>query len=270
MARPTPSSRACAATMFVALACAALVPAAAAQSPEPQRDPVASATAGDRPERDYLFGQPRGAFGVRAGWLFASAGSDVFDFVTDQLTLDKSSFNAPNLAVEVDFAVTPRLDVVAGIESSYTTTDSEYRDFVDNSGLPIEQTTSLRQFSIVGSVRYALTPKGRRVSRYAWIPRTFVPYVGAGGGVMKYDFKQDGDFIDFVDMGVFTDRFQSEGWAPSFHAFGGADVRVFRSLYVTVEGRYTWATADLEPDFVDFEPIDLSGFRCTAGIRVGF
>jgi hypothetical protein len=36
------------------------------------------------------------------------------------------------------------------------------------------------------------------------------------------------------------------------------------------EGRYTWASDDLEGDFVGFDPIDLSGLRLSAGINFVF
>jgi hypothetical protein len=37
-----------------------------------------------------------------------------------------------------------------------------------------------------------------------------------------------------------------------------------------VEGRYLWSDADLDGDFVSFEPIDLSGARIGAGISFSF
>jgi hypothetical protein len=64
--------------------------------------------------------------------------------------------------------------------------------------------------------------------------------------------------------------FQSKGWAPSAHAFGGVDLQLYRRLYVQLEGRYTWAKGDLDSDFIDFDPIDLAGFRSTAGVSVLF
>jgi hypothetical protein len=39
----------------------------------------------------------------------------------------------------------PRIDVVGGVEYSRASTRSEYRDFVDNQRLPIEQDTSLEE-----------------------------------------------------------------------------------------------------------------------------
>ena len=97
----------------------------------------------------------------------------------------------------------PRLDAVVGFDVARSSTPSEYRNFVDNKFLPIEQTTSLRQINITGSVKFALTPRGQRISQFAWIPRTVTPYVGAGGGLVSYDLKQTGDFVDFQDNHVF-------------------------------------------------------------------
>lgn len=242
-----------------------VVPPASAQSAAPP-----DARAEVRPRADYMFGQPRYSFAFRGSWFVASAGSDIYDFVTKQLTIEKSAFNAPGVEFEFGFSVTPRLDVAVAFDTAFSSADSEYRDYIDNSGQPIEQTTSLRRVGFFGTAKYALTPRGRRVSRFAWVPAGVVPYVGGGGGLTKYDFKQTGDFVDFADLSVFSDTFQAEGWAPTAHALGGVDIRVYRHLYVNLEARYVWSSGDLGDDFVDFEPIDLSGVRIGGGIRVVF
>ena len=41
-------------------------------------------------------------------------------------------------------------------------------------------------------------------------------------------------------------------------------------LYVTAEARYRWSKADLEDDFVGFDPIDLAGAAISGGIRYMF
>ncbi len=219
---------------------------------------------------DFMLGKPRGSIGIRGSWVFPRAGSDLFDFVTEQLTLDKSDFNAPGIGADLTLALTPRVDTQIGFSWNRTSAPSEYRDFVDNDFLPIEQSTSLKTVELTGSIRFSLTPPGRAVSRFAWVPRRAVPYVGAGGGTIYYDFLQRGDFVDYADSSVFADVFRSRGWAPSAHAFVGVDVQLYRSLYATVEGRYTKSSATLGPDFIDFDPIDLSGFRLSTGINVVF
>jgi opacity protein-like surface antigen len=219
---------------------------------------------------DFLFSQPRVGIGGRVGWLFARADSDVFDFVTEQLTIDRSDFDTPTFGADVDVALTRRASLVFAVDLSSASHRSEYRDFVDNERLPINQTTRLRELNLSAGFKMALTPRGREIGSRAWIPAVVTPYVGAGAGALHYEFEQEGDFVDFVDFSVFPDTFRSNGWAPSAHVFGGVDVRAWKRLYVTAEARYLWSKADLEDDFLGFEPIDLSGAAISGGIRYMF
>jgi hypothetical protein len=225
-----------------------------------------------QPERsaDFLFGRPTASIGLRGSWVFASAGSDLFDFVTRHLTLDKEDFNAPAFAADVAFNVAARLQVEGAFEYARREHRSEYRDFVDSDLRPIEQTTGLSTMHLTGGVRYALLPRGREVSRLVWVPRKVIPFVGAGAGAVRYTFRQSGDFVDFVDHSVFFESFKSQGWAPTAHVFGGVDLQIHKGLYATVQGRFTRASAALDSDFIDFDPIDLSGFRMSAGVNIVF
>jgi hypothetical protein len=219
---------------------------------------------------DFLFGKPKASVAFRSGWFFARAGSDLFAFVQDQLTVDKKDFNAPAIAFDIDVPVKGRLSAIAGFDFNGSSTDSEYRNLVDNDRLPITQTTTLRELNLSYGVKLALTPPGREISPHAWIPSVVTPYVGAAGGAMWYKFHQDGDFVDFKDFSVFPKTYDSRGWAPSAHVFGGVDVKAYRRLYVTVEARYLWSRATLGRAFIDFQPIDLTGTKVTGGIRYVF
>jgi hypothetical protein len=223
-----------------------------------------------RPSPDFLFARPDGSVAIRGSWLFARAGSDWYNFVTDHLTLEPDDFNAPGFGLDLSFTVTPRLDVQYGLDYSNARVMSEYRDFVDNNRLPITQETRLRELNFGGNIKVALTERGREVSRFAWVPRRVVPYVGGGGGVLWFDVNQTGDFVDFVDLSIFTDVFRSRGWTPSAQVFGGVDLRLFKRLYVMFDGRYLWAAGELGRDWIDFDPIDLAGFRLSGGINVVF
>jgi hypothetical protein len=222
---------------------------------------------------DFLFGSPRGSVGLRGSWLFARAGSDLFDFVEQTLTIDRKDFNVPTFAVDLAVAVTPRIDAVFGVDVSQASIGSEYRHFVDNNRDPITQETRLREVSLTGSIRVAMTPRGRAISRFAWIPSRISPYVGAGGGAVWYQFKQSGDFVDAFappPQPIFSDVFTSQGWTPSAHAFGGVDIKLSRIWFLVVDGRYLWAHAKLGRDFQNFDPIDLAGLRLSAGVNVLF
>lgn len=239
--------------------------------------PASAQTAGpptrisqDLPESDFLFNRPRGILSVRGAVLIPSENSDLFDFVQDQLTVEQGDFSGPSFAVDLGYALNPRIDIVGGFDVAKQSVNSEYRRFVDNNELPIQQQSTLRQNSFTGTMRFALVPRGRSVGRYAWIPARIQPYVGAGGGIVFWEFKQVGDFVDFQDFEVFADMFESSGASLSGHLLGGVDVQIYKRLFLTTEGRYVWAEGELNNEFVGFEPLDLSGFRLSAGINFVF
>jgi len=219
---------------------------------------------------DFLFGRPEGWVGVRAGWLLARSGSDWYDFVSDQLTIDDGAFDTFDLSTDVGFTISPRFDAVAGVAFSRAHIPSEYRRLVDNNRLPINQETRLRTVNVTASARLALRSRGREVSRLAWVPNDVVPFVGAGGGALHYALDQSGDFVDFRDSRVFEGTFRSSAWTPSAHVFGGVDLRVLRRMLVSIDGRYQWAAGPLGSTWVDFDPIDLSGFKLSAGAHFVF
>ena len=87
-----------------------------------------------------------------------AAGSDLFDFLHERLTIDKADFRGPAIAVDFARAVTPRIDAVVGFEYRPHLDGVQDRHLVDNDFLPIEQTTTLSTFHLIGEVRYALSP----------------------------------------------------------------------------------------------------------------
>ena len=61
-----------------------------------QQDAAANAStqsASSAPPPDFMLGRPRASIGARGSFLMASANSDIFDFVTEQLAIDKADFN---------------------------------------------------------------------------------------------------------------------------------------------------------------------------------
>lgn len=236
------------------------------------QDPSSSSTqsTSSAPPPDFLLGRPRAMIGARGSFLKASANSDIFDFVTGQLAIDKADFNTGSFGLEAGYSVSPQFDIVGSFDVNGMNHPSDYRLLEDNRGLPIQQTTELKQLNLTLTAKYSLLPRGRAISRLAWIPRTLIPYVGAGGGYGRYEFRQNGDFVDYADNHVFADTFTSRGWSPTVHVLGGTDIQVMRHLVLSFEGRYSWQKADLSQDFIDFDPIDLGGFRFGAGIHLAF
>ncbi len=222
------------------------------------------------PRADFLFGKPRGSVAARGGWQMAAESSDIYEFFGEELTIEDGDFDSFLFGADGSFAIASRIDLVAGFEISKASVDSEYRDFVDENDLPIVQETRLTIVPVTLNAKLYLTPRGREVSRYAFVPAKVRPYVGGGGGFVWYELEQAGDFVDFVDLTIFTSGFRSSGWGFATQAFGGVEVSLSPRWFLSVEGRYLWSDADLDGDFLDFEPIDLSGARIGAGVGFTF
>lgn len=228
--------------------------------------PAAAQTQG----RGFLFHAPVGSFALRAGFAQPRAQSDVFAFVTDELTLGHSDFAAPSVETDLAVRVTPRFDVVLGAAYSGRLASSEFRHFVDNNDLPIEQRTALYRVPITLSGKLYLNSRGHSIGRFAWVPTGWSPFIGAGGGMMWSQFRQEGDFINMETFDVFPDKFESSAWSATAHGFAGLDISLGPRFGVTGEGRYTWGRAPMGRDFQGFEKIDLSGYNASLGFFVRF
>ena len=247
-----------------------VLPLSASAEPQAASADATQRPAMRRPAPDFFFGRPKGSVGVRGGWMLARADSEWYRFVSDQLTLERSDFNAPVVGVDVGAALTPRLDAVFTVEASQSGAPSEYRRLVDDNRLPISQETRLRQVTLSGGFRVALLPRGRAVSRLAWVPARVVPYVGSGLGVTRFSLDQTGDFVDFLDSSIFSDSLQARAWAPSAHVQAGVDVHLSRHLFLTLDGRYFMASGTLGRTWVNFDPLDLAGARISTGLQLTF
>ena len=218
----------------------------------------------------FLFRRPIGGLLVHGGFASPTSSGDLYSFLTNQFTLSKGDFSAPAFGADLLLRVAPRLDLAFGAGISGSRKVSEFRHFLDLNNLPIQQTTSLVRVPLTAGARLYLAPRGRSIGEFAWIPTRIVPYVGAGGGMMWYRFRQTGDFIDFQTTDVFPDAFQSRGWTPTAHALAGVDYSLNPRFALNGEARYTWAKGRLSDDFTGFHGIDLSDIGINFGLNVRF
>ncbi len=222
----------------------------------------------------FAFKRPTATLGVRLGYALPRAGSEIFDFTREQLTIDKSDFNALSFGGELGIRAIERLDVALNLGYEKSDARSEFRDWVDSDDLPIEQNTRFTRIPFTLGVKAYPLERGRRISSLAWIPKRWAPYFGAGAGVVWYRFEQVGDFVDFETLEVFFSEFESRGSSPLAYLSAGVDVSLGPHWLVTGETRYawasTWASTEMDRDFVGFDNIDLAGLRMTAGFSVRF
>src|SRR5258708_2001506 len=178
---------------------------------------------------------------LRGGYGLAAARSDIFDDAVTNLTLSRRDFSGLAAGVEVGVTMADRWDISVDASYSRASKGSEFRHFIDNNNLPIEQTTLFERVPIMASIRYYLTPPGRAIGRLAWIPSHAVPWVAAGAGTMFYKFEQKGDFVDFRTSNVFPSTFTSSEWTPALQGAGGFDGSLTPTLALTTEPRDIWA-----------------------------
>lgn len=219
----------------------------------------------------FLFGAPLGSFTFRVGYAGASAGSDLFSQMTKDLSLKRSDFASFGYGADIAFAVHRRVDVIVSADLSGMDKKSDFREWQDNLGKPIEQTTTFARQSYLVSGKYYVLPYGRTLGKFAWVPTRYSPWVSVGLGRTLYNFKQTGDFVDFKNNNrVFSDTFQSSKWGATAQISGGLDWNLNQRFALTTQAKYLWGKADLNLDFSGFAPIDLSGVGMTGGLTIRF
>ena len=157
-------------------------------------------------------------------------------------------------------------EVSVDVSFSRVSKGSEFRKFIDNNDKPIEQTTRFQRVPVTANLRFYLTEPGRSIGKLAWIPNKVVPWVGAGGGMMWYRFRQQGDFVDFRTSNVFRSDFDSSNLTGTLQGMGGADISLSPRMALRADARYVYAKAQLSRAFSGFDSIDLSGVQGTLGL----
>ena len=218
----------------------------------------------------FLFKRPHVLLSIRGGYAVPRAGSDVFRFTEERLTVSRHDFDAAAVEAELAYSVADRVDLALGVGYSSRDARSEFRDWVGTDDQPIRQMTRFSRLPVTLSAKYYLRDRGRAVSRFAWVPEKWAPYVGAGGGWLWYRFRQEGEFVDFETLDIFPDLFESSGFAPTAHILGGIELALGAQFVLSLEGRYSWGSVSMDQDFVDFDRIDLAGFQSTVGLGIRF
>lgn len=230
------------------------------------------------PDPDFLFGAPRFSVSLLGGVFLPRAQGQFYDVTFQRFTLDRDDFVSFTGAVEVDVRLTDRVAWILSLEGSGTTQESQYRDWEEDTDfgpIPIRQSTRLvRGPSASTGLKIYPLGQGESLSQFVWVPSQVVPYASAGVGGSAYLLEQWGDWVLEVgpDEGsIVTEQYSSRGAALVAHGAVGVDITLQPRLAFTLESRYLWSRAELRDDYDEnWEPIDLSGLRLSAGISYRF
>jgi hypothetical protein len=224
--------------------------------------------------KGFLFKKPNASFTMRAGYQAQNTSSEPFRIEKSLTTADSRSFDGFNLGFDLNFIVSPRVDIVLTTDMSTRTSSVEYTGGWNENGLPIVHENTLGRISLGGGFRFNFVERGRQISALAFIPAKTVPYVGATGGVMWYKFAQKGDFLDIIDdttADIFTDELHTNHYSGMGQAFAGVERRLNARWSVVGETRYTHSAAKLVKDYASIrEDITLSGLAFNLGASVRF
>lgn len=194
-------------------------------------------------------------FGLRNGFR------TLFDDVGEKDPIQL--FSGPSIGGEVLFGLGDFVEAGVGIGVYTKSRDSFYTDFTDLDGTDIEQITRLRIVPLSVTVR--AFPIGRTVP--------VQPYVGGGINFYRWQYKEDGEFIDFSDdsLPVFSDTFTDDGTATGATVLFGVRVPVTKTLNIGGEARWQSGSADLDPA-LNFpgDKLDLGGWTAAATFHVKF
>lgn len=214
----------------------------------------------------FLFKAPNVTLELRGGMSFPRASGGIFSFIDTTLTLSRSDFNSFVAAGEVGIRITDRLTALMDIGVERAAQPSEFRYYLDQNNLPIQQRTTFTRVPLTVGLKAYLLPPGRAVGDFAWLPNRIAVYVGAAGGVMHYQFTQRGDFVDNTDLSIFRTTYSSADWGTIGQVLGGAEITMTKHLAVDLQTRYTLGSANMSSPFVGFDRIDLNGLQTTVGL----
>src|SRR3982751_5665467 len=92
---------------------------------------VAAPLAAQSSGSGFLFGTPDARLSVHAGYAHANAKSDLFDFVIENLTVERSAFSGPSIGADLALTLAPQVDLTFSLDCAAAITDSEDRKYAE-------------------------------------------------------------------------------------------------------------------------------------------
>jgi hypothetical protein len=213
-----------------------------------------------------------GAFTFRFGWFFPDGDSAFWETNEAAFTLDHSDFNGWIGGVGYTGSVSNYFEVGVNLDFYASTVGSADRYYTDQYGYPIYHDSRLSETPL--TVDFKVLPTGR-FARRGPDGRTYVrhpvPYLGAGIGMVYWQYEEQGDFVA-SDLSIVYSRLVDSGTAFETHVLAGVEFPVSPMWNITLEGRYSWADTSVGGSFygINTGQLDLGGASVFVGGALRF
>jgi hypothetical protein len=202
------------------------------------------------------------SFRLRLGMFTPDGKESFFEDTARDFTGDPNDFEDVVGGLDYVFDLQHNVGLMLSADYFEGQQDQSYRNFEDNRGNRISHTSTLEITPVTAGIVVKLAPERAPV----------VPYVGAGGGIYAWRYRESGDFIDFggSTLPVFTDTLEDTGAALGYYLLAGVEVPISPYFSFFAEGRWDRADDELGGDFEGLGTLDLSGERMMGGLAWHF
>ena len=200
------------------------------------------------------------SFSIRLGLFSPRGDSQLWAENVGTFDYRVNDFNSLFAGVAFDVELNEYVDVEMGVDGYSRTVASRYRDFVRDDGSEVVQDIRLRVAPIILGVRFF--PAGKF--------HVLLPYVSGGLGLYVYEYREEGEFIDFETTEIFGAAFYDRGVGAGLYAAAGLEASLTPGFLVFGEFRRHFVRAEHGGDFASFGDFDLGATQLGFGITFRF
>ncbi len=210
----------------------------------------------------YRRGPDTGEVRIRIGLFEPDASSQYWNDKLVDFTGATSDFEDVMVGADYQWRLGGSSSIMFGTAWYEGSGGNAYRDWVDGNGDEIRHTTSLETWELTAA--YVVSFGDRRSA--------VRPYAGLGGGLLAWQLRESGDFIDFGsdELSIVRTSYRAEGATFVAFALAGLDMRLSPVTSFFAEARWRNADDTLGDDFAGFGSLDLGGFEYSGGFSFKF
>ncbi|PIE03733.1 MAG: hypothetical protein CSA81_00720 [Acidobacteria bacterium] len=222
-------------------------------------------------QRDYSNSPKFGFFEISVGKHVIDKENAIFEFSEETLTFNSDDLDGLDLSAGMYWQRSNYLSYGVTFQQYSESSGSEDRDYIYPDGSPILQTTELETTWFGFSMLVTPFGAGDFYGSTAWAPKSIVPYLKLGLGVVDWEFAQYGDFVDYQTETIYYEDYLTSGSTPGLQAGMGVRVKVTPKMDFNLNYSYTLAEDDFDNgDFSGFGDLDLSSKSASIGLTIKF